>query len=246
MEDSWAISFGMPSQPPQTWQQDLEWTKERLPQGKLLSVSVVASPQSDWQLEQVAQDYARCARWAVECGADAVELNFSCPNVASCDGQLYQHPQSAAIVAECVRQSTPGTPLLIKIGALSAVEDIDALLLCLQPHVDALSMTNCIAAHVADEAGPLFAGETRGIGGAAIFEHSVQQVALFSQRISHLGSPLKIIGVGGICSAPRAQAYLQAGAECVQLATAAMLDPLLATHMHNALAPAARTKKEQP
>ena len=41
------------------------------------------------------RDYAQCARWAVESGADCVEANFSCPNVATCDGQLYQDARQA-------------------------------------------------------------------------------------------------------------------------------------------------------
>ena len=92
MRGSWAVSFGMPSRDPSVWRPDVTATRSTLPTGKLLSVSVVASPEPDWTPEQLADDYAACARQAAEAGADCVEANFSCPNVQSRDGQLYQQP----------------------------------------------------------------------------------------------------------------------------------------------------------
>src|SRR5262245_9914560 len=116
MEGSWAVSFGMPSKSPEVWRADVEATRRALPGNKILSVSVVATPVDHWTVEEVAQDFARCAGWAVDSGADCVEANFSCPNVASADGQLYQSPESAGLVAARVRDAIGRTPLLIKIG----------------------------------------------------------------------------------------------------------------------------------
>src|SRR5262245_58069717 len=48
MRGDWAISFGMPSMEPGVWRADVEWTRKRLPEEKLLSVSVVATQQPDW------------------------------------------------------------------------------------------------------------------------------------------------------------------------------------------------------
>src|SRR5687768_9510369 len=45
MEGSWAVSFGMPSQSPDVWRADIEATRRQLPEGKVLSVSVVGSVQ---------------------------------------------------------------------------------------------------------------------------------------------------------------------------------------------------------
>jgi dihydroorotate dehydrogenase (NAD+) catalytic subunit len=90
MQGSWAVSFGMPSKSPEVWRPDIECTKDKLPSGKVLVVSAVGTIQPEWTIDDLADDYARCARWAVEAGADGVETNFSCPNVSTCDGQLYQ------------------------------------------------------------------------------------------------------------------------------------------------------------
>jgi len=235
MDASWAVSFGMPSMPPEVWRADVEWTRRQLPKEKILSVSVVASVQPDWSLDDLAADYARCARWAMESGADCVEVNFSCPNVATCDGQLYQQPDSAGFVAQHVRDAIGDTPLLIKIGHVPDEGAAAAVLDAVAPAADALSMTNCLVATIEGSAGPLFDGQPRGIGGEAIRSASVSQVRLFSRLIRERRLPTKVIGVGGIFTAEHVREYLDAGAECVQLATAAMLDPLVGCRIRREL-----------
>src|ERR1044071_8949481 len=48
MDGTWAVSFGMPSKSPDVWRADVEATRRALPPHKLLSVSVVATPDADW------------------------------------------------------------------------------------------------------------------------------------------------------------------------------------------------------
>ncbi|MEO1104754.1 MAG: hypothetical protein AAFW98_13645, partial [Pseudomonadota bacterium] len=62
MQGSWAVSYGMPSASPDVWRADVEWTRSQLPAGKLLAVSVVGSIEERWTLDDLAADYARCAR----------------------------------------------------------------------------------------------------------------------------------------------------------------------------------------
>src|SRR5690606_7228819 len=78
MQGSWAVSFGMPSMAPDVWRKDIESTRNKLAAEKLLSVSVVGTVQDGWSLDDLAADYAQCAKWAVDSGADAIETNFSC------------------------------------------------------------------------------------------------------------------------------------------------------------------------
>jgi dihydroorotate dehydrogenase len=221
---------------PDVWRADIEWTKCNLPKDKLLSVSVVASPDDDWTLDQLADDFALCARWAVESGADCVEANFSCPNVSSADGQLYQQPGAAAVVAERVRIAIGKTPFIIKIGFFDDQSRCHELLDAVGPFADALAMTNCISAAVKQPGGEkLFSGQARGIGGDNIRAASIDQVRVFANLVRERGYSTKIIGVGGISSAAHVQDYLSAGAESVQLATALMLDPLTGPTIRRAL-----------
>jgi dihydroorotate dehydrogenase len=223
---SWAVSFGMPSQPPDVWRVDMVETRRRLPTHKLLSVSVVGTVQPDWTITRLAEDYALCARQAVEHGADMIEINLSCPNVSTCDGQLYQQPQDAAIIARQVRDAIGRTPLVAKIGYFSHAAESERLLDALAADVTAIAATNCIVAKVVDGEGrPYFDGQPRGIAGKSILDASVRQTEMIAQQIARQGLALRVIGVGGIFTAGDVRRYLWAGAEAVQLATAAMIDP---------------------
>jgi dihydroorotate dehydrogenase (NAD+) catalytic subunit len=241
MQGSWAVSFGMPSASPDVWRADVEWTRQHLPQEKLLSVSVVGTVQPDWSLEQLAADYAQCAKWAIDSGADCIETNFSCPNVATCDGQLYQNPQDAALVAQTVREAIPPVPYIAKIGHVRDAEAAEELLEALAPFVDALAMTNSVAALVQDSEGELlFDGQRRGICGEATHAASVSQTALFVRLIASRGERIRIIGVGGASTAEHVREYLDAGAESVQIATAAMIDPAVGLKIRRELAESTR------
>lgn len=237
MTGSWAVSFGMPSMQPSQWRADVAWTRDRLPRGKVLSVSVVGSIEPQWTIDDLADDYARCARWAVDSGADCVETNFSCPNVATCDGQLYQQPAAAGLVAERVREAIGPVPYLIKIGYLPQDDQVAALLDAVGPHANALAMTNSLAATVQGADGALlFDGQSRGICGAAIRDASREQVRRFAAAIDARDQPLELVGVGGIRSAADVRGYLDAGAQAVHLATAAMIDPEVGCKIRGQLA----------
>jgi dihydroorotate dehydrogenase len=241
MNGSWAVSFGMPSMAPEVWRADVEWTRSRLPKEKLLAVSVVATPEPDWSIGDLAADFARCARWAVESGADCVEVNFSCPNVATCDGQLYQQPAAAGEVAATVRAAIGAVPLIIKVGFVADEAGAAALLAAVAPHAQALAMTNCISARVRGADGErLFDGQPRGIGGQCIRAASVAQVARFARLARARGQATRIIGVGGVFTAEHVREYLAAGAEAVQLATAPMLDPAVGLVIRRELAAGSR------
>ena len=228
MVGSWAVSYGMPSQEPAIWRADVELTRKQLPAGKLLSVSVVATVQDGWTIDDLAADYAKCAKWAVESGADVVEANFSCPNVSTCDGQLFQQPTDARHVAERVRAAIGEIPFALKIGYVPTVAAAAELLDAIGPSINALAMTNSVATQVRDGDSLVFAGQRRGICGAAIRDASIQQTQLFADLIRERRSDLQVIGVGGIRNAADVTAYLAAGAKACHIATAAMVDPRLA------------------
>lgn len=232
--DSWAVSFGMPSVLPEVWQADVRHTKDRLPDGKLLIVSVVgtADPkitQPTAALQQLKDDFARTAQLAVKAGADGIEANFSCPNVSTSDGQLFQNPIAAAHVAAAIREAIGTTPLVLKIGRTTQRQHAEELVHAIAPFADGLAMTNSISAKVHSPNGqPLFDGQPRGICGEAIRTASIEQVRLFANIIEGGGIDLKIVGVGGIATARHVTDYLQAGAQTVALATAAMQNPGIA------------------
>ena len=70
-----AVSMGLPSPPPEAWRADIKRARAKLGAEQLLIVSVAGTATPGGDGEQLAQDYALCARWAAEAGADVVELH---------------------------------------------------------------------------------------------------------------------------------------------------------------------------
>ena len=71
--------------------------------GQCEIVSVVASPEPGWTLDQVADDFAQCAVWAEESGAQIVEANLSCPNVCTQEADLYLSAEASGVIAATIR-----------------------------------------------------------------------------------------------------------------------------------------------
>ena len=192
--------------------------------------------ESGCSLQQLADDFAVCAKWAVENGAHGVEANFSCPNVSTADGQLYQQPEAAGLVAERIRDSIGDAPLVLKIGRVATAADATELQQHVAPFVNGLAMTNSIAAQViADDGELLFDGQSRGICGDATRAASIAQTAMCRQALAAAGHNLDLIGVGGISTADHVREYLSAGATSVALATAAMVDPDIGLQIRSSL-----------
>ena len=237
MQGTWAVAFGMPSSDPSKWRRDVEWTRQQLPKRKTLSVSVVGTMREGWGINELASDYAQCAKWAVESGADCVETNFSCPNVNTCDGQLYLDVEQSAIVSEAVKSAVGGTPLIIKVGHFMEIEAIPRFLSAVNQRADAVSMTNSIASRVGvNDSELMFESQQRGICGRAILDASLAQVQTFADLIKEMNSKIEVIGLGGIETATDVSRYLDAGATACHVATHAMIDPACGIRIRQQLA----------
>lgn len=221
--DSWAISFGMPSRAPEDWRVDVERARHGLAKNQALIVSVVASPEPGWTIDDVAADFARCARWAADAGAHIVEANLSCPNVCTQEADLYLSPVAAEAVATAVRAAVPELPVTLKVGLFPNREVAAAVVDAVKPHVNAISATNSITAKVADGGKDLFGGLRRGIGGAVTTRRCLEETGMLAGLLA--GSGVELISVGGVMNRQDVRARLAAGAVNVHLATAPMIDP---------------------
>lgn len=237
--DSWAISFGMPSKAPATWRKDVERARSGLAKGQVLVVSVVASPQPGWTMEQVAEDFAKCAAWAAESGAHVVEPNLSCPNVCTQEADLYLSADASRLVAEAVRAAVGHLPVVLKVGLFPNQQKAEELVDAIAPFAHAISATNSITGRVASADGSLlFDGLRRGIGGAAIEQRCLEEIRMLSAIVKKHEAKIQLIGVGGVSTAAHFRKRIDAGAHHVQLATAAMLDPNVAIKIRQELASA--------
>ncbi|MBT5928288.1 MAG: hypothetical protein HOH33_16925 [Verrucomicrobia bacterium] len=229
MIGAWAVSFGMPSRGPEVWREDVAVAKQSLGSGQILSVSVVATPVEGDDLTSISNDYADCAKWAFESGADVVELNFSCPNVSTRDGMLYTQADASKEVLSRIRDAVGDKPLLVKLGYMGGLDLARDWVELGEGLVQGLVMINCIGAKVQGlDSHAFFRGASRGIAGSAISGAVRRQVNMFQSIIRENQSKIKIIAVGGISSGKDVSDYLELDVEGVQIATAAMLDPLWA------------------
>jgi dihydroorotate dehydrogenase len=245
--DSWAISFGMPSKDPVVWQQDVEAARKGLARGKVLVVSVVASPDETWTLDRIAADFALCARHAADAGAHAVEANLSCPNVCSQEGSLYQSPHASGAIAAAIRLRVPELPLVLKVGLMDDPDHAAAFVRAIAGSADAISTTNTITAVVRRPDGtPLFGGLARGIGGRAIGARCRAELATLRGVIEQTGAGVRLVSVGGVGSAADVVDRLQAGAHHVQIATAAMLNPRVGLQIREQLVSIERSASLSP
>jgi dihydroorotate dehydrogenase len=204
--DTWAISFGMPSRDPEVWRADVERARKGLGRGQVLVVSVVASPEPGWTLDQLAQDFALCAGWAAESGAQAIEANLSCPNVCTQEADLYLSPGASAAIAAAIRARVARLPLILKVGLFASRNQAAAVVAAVSPYA--------------------FGGLRRGIGGAAVSARCLAELKMLAGIVHQLHSRIALIGVGGVMNARDVRERIAAGAHHVQLATAPMIDPL--------------------
>ena len=187
-------------------------------------------------MKQLAGDFAQCAAWAVDAGAQVVETNLSCPNVCTKEADLYLSADAAGEIASTVRERIGRMPLVLKVGLFQTPEQADGLVRAVSPYADALSSTNSITATVRGAGGePLFGGLRRGIGGAAISLRCNEELGMLSRIIGDAGSDLLLVGVGGVMTADDVRERLAAGAHNVHLATAPMIDPLVGLRIRKQL-----------
>lgn len=223
-------SFGMPSPAPEYWRQDVRKAKGYLGDGQLLTVSVVGTVDEGMGFEELVSDYAQCAVWAAEAGADIIEANLSCPNVSSVEAELYLNPDATLAIVNSIRKAIGNIPLAVKLGYFPHTEVMVRLMKQIGPLIDLLVVINGVSAKVVDASGnPALSGRvTSGICGARIRKLGLQTVAMLNQTRQESGLDFKIIGCGGISTTSHVKEYLEVGAEAVQVATAAIWKPCLA------------------
>lgn len=164
------------------------------------------------------EEYAATARKAAEAGADAVELNVSCPHVKDTGSEISQNP---AILAEVVKKvkAAMRKPLIVKLSP--NVTDIAALAeTAVKAGADALTAINTVKAMAidAETAIPILSNKRGGLSGPAIKPIALRCVYDIYERVH-----VPIMGCGGITTWRDAVEFILAGASAVQIGTAIAL-----------------------
>lgn len=227
-------SFGMPSQGPSAWREDLQLSLKYLAPTQLLLVSVTGEMESATNVDDLAGTFEEAAASAEAAGAVGVELNLSSPNVAHGSSISKQRvddsPEDCAEVVRRVRSRLdPQTKLIAKLGYKS----YDALLPLVREiasSVDAISGINALqvsALGFNQQAARRMRAIDRsraGLSGVAL-----RNLALdFTESLNRLrhegGHEFEIISMGGVMRATDAMDLYERGANAVQSATAALVD----------------------
>ncbi|MEO8785389.1 MAG: diguanylate cyclase [Candidatus Saccharimonadales bacterium] len=234
-------SFGNPSRGPDYWVPDLRKAIGYQGPGQLLMMSVVGSVQDGFSEQDYWDDFAHAAELAASTGVGAIEVNLSCPNVATEGVLCYTHD---AVVEICkrVKARIGDTPLIAKFGYFAPQQQalLEQIITDSAPYLAGVSAINTIAAPVVDKDGQqALPGPNRlksGVCGASIKWAGLDMVERLAKLRAKRSLDFQIIGVGGVMTPADFAAYCQAGADIVMSATGSMWNPGLANQVKASLA----------
>jgi dihydroorotate dehydrogenase (NAD+) catalytic subunit len=162
-----------------------------------------------------AEQYAEVADKAVEAGADAIELNVSCPHVKDTGSEIGQNPIILGQVIRKVKKPV-NKPVIVKLSpnVTNIVEIAEA---AKKAGADALTVMNTVKAMAIDveTMTPILANKVGGLSGSAVRPIAVWNVYNVYEEVR-----IPLIGCGGISDWKDAVEFLLAGASAVQIGTA--------------------------
>ena len=166
------------------------------------------------------EEYARLARRLDGVpGISGLELNISCPNVAT--GLAFgSSPQMAAGVTAAVRRETT-LPVIVKL-APNVSDIVSVAQAAADAGADALTLTNTLPAMAIDVRSrrPVLGWAFGGLSGP-----SLKPIALRLVYQTAAAVDVPLIGCGGIMTGLDAIEYIMAGATAVQVGTATFVNP---------------------
>lgn len=233
-------SFGNPSRGPEFWVDDLKKAVKEAGKGQLLIMGVVGTIQEGFSPSDYYDDFAEAAKLAASTGVKAIELNLSCPNVAS-EGVLCYSPDAVYEICERSKAAVSNVPLVAKFGYFSEAQQplLEDIVKRIDPFVDAISSINTIPAAIVDKNGKqALPGEGRlksGCCGSGIRWAGLDMVKRLNSLRQKHNLKFEIVGVGGVMTPEDYQHYLKHGADCVQSATGAMWNQHLAQEIKTTL-----------
>lgn len=167
-----------------------------------------------------AEEYATAAKKAVAAGADAVELNVSCPHVKDTGSEIGQQSKVLSEVVGKVKAAVPKNPVIVKLSP--NVNDIaETAKVAVKAGADALTAINTVKAMTIDAETqmPVLGNVKGGLSGPAIKPIAVRAVYDVFEAVK-----VPIFGCGGITTWQDAVEFLLAGASAVQIGSGVALD----------------------
>ncbi len=160
------------------------------------------------------EEFADVAANAQEYGADAIELNLSCPNVEKAGATYGQDPELSRRVVETVKSEVK-IPVIAKLTA-NTNDIVEVASACADAGCDGITAINTLAAMKIDirAKSPVLGNKTGGLSGPYIKPVALRCVYEISKELD-----VPVIGCGGITTGEDAIEFLMAGAKAVEIGT---------------------------
>ncbi len=171
------------------------------------------------------EEYAELARTLEGVpGISGLEINISCPNVASGCMEFGANPDSAARVTSAVKNAT-SLPVIVKLTP-NACDIVAVAKAVAGAGSDAISLINTLKGMAIDtkKRKPILGNKTGGLSGPAIKPIALYMVYQVSSAVD-----VPVIGGGGIMTSQDALEFILAGATAVEVGTATLVNPAAAT-----------------
>lgn len=226
-------SFGNPSPSMEVWAKELVKQRKGVSDGQLLGCSVTATITSpSCNMFEIAADLLIAASAAVTAGAQVLEFNLACPNVTEnkLEGEMFQDEKLVTYTLGEFKKRYPNIPAGIKIGIYKSKAQMKKVFSSAGDNLNFVSGINAIAMTVlAKDGSEILPGrKVSGVAGRADQALALEAIEWAAKIREEEGLKYEILGGGGIVEVADVDRYLNTGADMVQIATIAMINPLLA------------------
>ena len=166
------------------------------------------------------EDYLIAAEMLNDADIDMIELNISCPNVASGGMAFGLHCQDAAAITSKVK-GVSRHKILVKLSP-NGDNPAELAKACEAAGADGISLVNTFQAMAVDVKNrrAVFDNVYAGLSGPGIFPIALRMVRDAARAVK-----IPVVGMGGICSAEDVIAMIMVGAQAVEIGTMNLVDP---------------------
>ena len=198
-------AMGLPNPGINTYTEEITYTKTIIHQPLIVSI-----------FGYTAEEYAEVAKKAEKAGADALELNVSCPHVKQTGSEIGQNPTLLTEVVKAVKSAVK-VPVFVKLSP-NVTDIVHLASTAAKAGADALTATNTLRAIAIDTetTKPILANIKGGLSGPAMKPVALRCVYDIREKLPDV----PIIGCGGISTWQDAVEFFLAGANAIQVGTA--------------------------
>lgn len=166
------------------------------------------------------EDYLIAAEMLNDADIDMIELNISCPNVASGGMAFGLHCQDAAAITAKVKEVSRHK-ILVKLSP-NGDNPAELAKACEAAGADGISLVNTFQAMAVDVKNrrAVFDNVYAGLSGPGIFPIALRMVRDAARAVK-----IPVVGMGGIRSAEDVIAMIMVGAQAVEIGTMNLVDP---------------------